>query len=373
MSDEHDDDGLSHLFGPPGETGKIPQPPKPEPEAAPEQPAPEPQPFSWDQVQPSWEQPTTALPAQDLPDAAPPAPEPAAAEPAAAAPDPLAWLNADPAGTIPASQPTSPAIPFTDQPTSAFTVPPYGAAQPDPFGAGAAAAALGAAPAEDMATRRYEPQPSVPAAAGAAAGSGGEPPAPGNRRLLIILGSVGGVLLIAIVILSVVLLTRGQPTAARSTSASASPSATPSTTATRSSSPSPTPTPSSPSPTPSASKSEAPPPPPPVPASPTVSASAGTTPDCKLLPDTANFTITYSSSNASSVQLLNPAGAILQTVTAGQPFQEVGYTCKDASEDWKVVAVGDSAAKPPTASATVTVKPTAAVGQGGTSGQSSGQ
>jgi hypothetical protein len=376
MSDEHDDDGLSHLFGPPGETGKIPQPPRPEPEpaadpapeAAPEPapaPAPlppqqpeQPQPFSWDQVQPSWEQPTTVLPAQDLPDAAPAAP----AEPPAAAPDPLAWLHADPAGAIPAAQPTSPTIPFTDQPTSAFTVPPYGTAQPDPFGAGAAAAALGAAPAEDFATRRYEQQPPAPPAAGG--GSGDEPSTPGNRRLLIILGSVGAVLLIAIVILSIVLLTRGQPTAAPTKSATTTPTA--SSTPTRSSTPSPSPTPSSASPTPSPTPSKTTAPPaPPVPASPTVSASVGTVPDCSLLgATTATFSITYSSANATSIQLLSPSGAVSQTVSPGQSFQPVEYTCADKTEDWKVVATGDSAAKPPTASTTVTVTPkTPAVGQ----------
>ncbi|MFW8745677.1 hypothetical protein ACOI9R_36670, partial [Mesorhizobium japonicum] len=62
MSDEHDDDGLSQLFGPPGETGGIPkQRPDaaaPPPETAPPAAFPA-APESAAEPAPHWDQPTT--------------------------------------------------------------------------------------------------------------------------------------------------------------------------------------------------------------------------------------------------------------------------------------------------------------------------
>lgn len=321
MSDEHDDDGLSELFGPPGKTGQHPQ------EPAPEQPEPQ-QPAT-----PSWELPTTAMPQQDAP---PPAAEPAPSEPA---PDPLAWLLAgQQAAPTPVAEPPAPTTAFAP-PTAPHGEQPPASTAPssaDPFGVVAAAAGLGvgAAP-EDFATRRFEPTPP--------AGDGDGPEDPGsNRRTLLILGIVGGVLLIAIIVLGIVLLTRGSdPTPTHSASHSQSPSAseTPSASPTPSETPSATPTPT---PTPTPTQTVAPPP------LPTVSAKA-TPPDCTDPTKTdAPFQINYSSSNATVVKLAN-GGTVVAQEAPPAAFPGLQYDCTAAAPSYTVTATGPGGSSQPVA------------------------
>jgi hypothetical protein len=355
MSDEHDDDGLSELFGPPGKTGQQPQQPAPQQPApedptpqqpAPQQPSGEPPTAAMPEqpATPSWELPTTAMPQQD---AAPAASEPPAAEPAPseAAPDPLAWLLAgQQAAPTPVAEPPAPTTAFTSATTPYGEQPPAssGPSSADPFGVASAAAGLGVgAAAEDLATRRFEPTPPI---AGDGGGDGGNPDEPGgNRRILLVLAIIGGVLLIAIIALGIVLLTRSSdPTPVRTTSHSSSPSAseTPSTSPTPSQTPSASPTPA-PTPTPTPTHTVAPP-------APTVSAKA-TSPDCSDPTKTdAPFQITYNSSNAAVVKLIK-GGTLVAQEAPPAAFPGLQYDCTAAAPTYTVTATGPGGDSAPVA------------------------